>query len=91
MCIIDKTQIAHTVLAYLDEHQEAHDTLEGIVEWWLMEQKIVNQTAVVREALGELVAEGLLLERTSRDSQTHYCLNQQKSSEIRRRLGRTSP
>ncbi len=89
MCIIDKTHVALSVLTYLSEHQEAHDTLDGIVEWWLMEQKIVTQTAVVREALGELVAEGLILKRQSYDSQTHYCLNRQKTLEIRERIERT--
>lgn len=75
MCLVDKSHISRNVLAYLSARPEARDTLEGIVEWWLVEQRIVEQTAVVREALAELVAGGLLLERRGADSRTLYCVS----------------
>jgi hypothetical protein len=88
MCITDKARISHDVLAYLVHHRDAQDTLEGVVEWWLTEQKIVNQTAVVSEALGELVAEGLVLEREGRDRAKRYRLNRRRTKEIMERLRR---
>ena len=65
LCFPGKPQIAHEILAYLAEHPEAEDTLDGIVRWWLLEQKIKYQTNMVREAIAELVGEGLLLEYKS--------------------------
>ena len=82
MCLVPKADIARRVLAYLAEHQDAQDTLEGIVEWWLVKQRIVEQTATVREALDELLAEGLLVSRAGRDSQTFYGLNRRRADEI---------
>jgi len=78
----NKSQIGYQILAYLAEHPEAQDTLEGIVEWWLLERQIKFQTARVKEALSELVAKGLIFEKKGSDSQTHYRINQVKSKEI---------
>lgn len=80
---IEKSQIAHEVLAYLAEHPEAQDTLEGIIEWWLLEREIKRQTALVKESLGELVVAGLVLECQGSDAQTRYQVNHAKLREIR--------
>ena len=37
---MDEDQVAKDILAYLAEHPQAMDTLEGIAEWWLMRQHI---------------------------------------------------
>lgn len=60
LCFPDKTRIAHEILAYLVEHPEAQDTLEGIVQWWLLERKIKYQEILVKEALTKLVQDGYL-------------------------------
>ena len=78
----NKLQTSYQILAYLVEHPEARDTLEGIVEWWLLERQIKFQKAIVKEALSELVAKGLILELKGTNSQTHYRLNQIKYEEI---------
>jgi hypothetical protein len=82
MCVTSKAQTAHEVLAYLAEHQDAQDTLEGIVEWWLLEQKIKYRTAEVKEALDELVAQSLVLERKEKGTRVRYRLNRRKVAEI---------
>jgi len=82
MCISDKTRIARDVLSYLIEHQDAQDTLEGIVEWWLVEQKIKQQTARVKEVLDDLVKNTYLLESTGLDSRSRYRINHSKRNEI---------
>jgi predicted transcriptional regulator len=56
--------------------------LEGIVEWWLLEQEIKRRTAAVQEALAELLARGLVQERKGRDGRMHYRLNRRKLAEI---------
>ena len=82
LLIRNKSQIINEILAYLAEHPKAQDTLEGIVEWWLLERQIKFQMAQVKKALAELVAKGLILEKKGPNSQTHYRINQAKSKEI---------
>jgi hypothetical protein len=74
--------MAENILAYLATHPEAQDTMEGIVEWWLLEQEIRRSTAQVKAALAELVAQGLVLERRGKDGQIHYRINRLKTAKI---------
>lgn len=84
MGIGEKSQISHEILAYLVEHPEARDTLEGILEWWLLERKIKRQKDQVKKALTELVSKGLVLEHKGGNSQAHYSINQSKYEEIQK-------
>ena len=70
------------ILAYLAEHPEAQDTLEGIVEWWLLERTIKFQETQIIKAISELVGKGLVIEHRGRDAQTQYRINQNKYQEI---------
>lgn len=78
--------IANEILAYLIKHPEAQDTLEGITEWWLLEQRIRSAVAEVDGALRNLVAADLLATRRCADGRTYYALNRTKEREIRRHL-----
>ena len=78
--------IADEILAYLVEHPEAQDTLEGITEWWLLEQRIRHVVAEVDGVLHDLVADDLLVTRQCADGRTYYGLNRAKEREIRRHL-----
>ena len=80
----NKSQIGNQILTYLVEHPEAQDTLEGIVEWWLLERQIKFQTAGVKEALSELIAKGLVVEQKKIDSKIHYRVTQSRFKEIKR-------
>ena len=84
LLINDESKIGNEILAYLVDHPKAQDTLEGIVEWWLLERKIEFVTASVKEALSELVAKELILEKKGPDSQIHYRINQKKYEEIKK-------
>jgi len=70
----ERLQIRQQILAYLDDHPDAQDTLEGIVQWWLLEREIQHWMGRVKDALDELVAEGLISEYEGRDGQIHYRL-----------------
>ena len=70
-------------MSYLSEHATAQDTFDGIVEWWLLEQKINRQTRQVQKVLDELVAKKLISSRTASDSRIHYRINKRKAREIR--------
>lgn len=89
LCLNGKPQISHEILAYLAEHPDARDTLEGVVQWWLLDRKIRYQTGLVREALTELVDKGLILENTDRDSRAHYRINRDRLNEILAFLGQS--
>ena len=71
------------ILEYLDRHPEAQDTLEGIVEWWLLETRIQRAFAEVKTAIAELVELGFIKAVTTRKS-VHYKVNPKKKREIAR-------
>lgn len=79
---VKRSIVARAILDYLRKHPDAQDTVDGITEWWLPEEKIKSRAAIVREALNGLVGEGLVLERKGKDSQIHYRINRRKSKEI---------
>lgn len=86
MCKTEQKQTAYEILAYLAEHPGSQDTLEGVVEWWLLEQMIKDRTARVIEALAELVGKGLVLERKGIDTRAHYRVNRRRLREIKEML-----
>jgi hypothetical protein len=75
-------QIAYDILVYLTIHPKAHDTLEGILEWWLLEQHIRREAKTVKDGLAILVARGFILQCQSGDARSHYSLNQTRLDEI---------
>jgi hypothetical protein len=81
--INDESRIGNEILAYLVDHPNARDTLEGIVDWWLLERQIKFQAASVKEALSDLVDRGLILEHKGLDSHTHYRINLSRFEEIK--------
>jgi hypothetical protein len=83
LIVNNDSKIENEILAYLVENPKAQDTLEGIVEWWLLEREIKFETARVKEALSDLVAKGFILEKKGSNSQIHYCINQNKHEEIK--------
>ena len=83
MCAPDERQIARDILGYLSAHTAAQDTFDGIVEWWILEQRIKRETRHVQKVLNELVARKLLSSHTASDSRTHYRINRRKVKEIR--------
>jgi hypothetical protein len=84
LLITDKSLISNEILAYLVDHPKAQDTLEGIMNWWLLERTIKFQKAQVKKALADLVAKGLVLEEKGSNSQIHYRIKQSKYKEIRK-------
>ncbi len=79
----DETQeTAHKILAYLMDNPDAKDTLEGILDWWLLQQDLRRNIALVRKALDKLIDKKLLLERKGNDKQKYYQVNHEKLNEI---------
>ena len=75
-------ETAHKILAYLMANPNAQDTLEGILDWWLLQQDFKRNIALVRKALDELIDKKFLLERKGTDRQKYYQVNHEKLNEI---------
>jgi DNA-binding PadR family transcriptional regulator len=89
----DKTEqndIAYDVLSYLAENTKAEDTLGGIAEWWLLQQRIRFEMSRIRNALDDLIARGLVVEVEGPDKSTYYRMNEAKREEIKLILERRS-
>jgi hypothetical protein len=78
--------LADQVLAYLVQHPQAQDTLEGFVEWWLLEQGVRYGIGELETALSDLVEHDYLVAWQCRDGRTYYGLNRGKEREIRTHL-----
>ena len=81
-----RVSLADEVLQYLINHKRAHDTVEGIVAWWLPEQRIRYALTEVEAVLRELVVSGFVIARKTPDGVLHYCMNPREEPAIRRRL-----
>jgi hypothetical protein len=83
-----RSEIARAIVEYLRKNPHAQDTLAGIAEWWLPQQRIKTSKAKLKEVLADLVTRGLILESKGKDLQIHYRINDRKldeSEEIARR------
>jgi DNA-binding transcriptional ArsR family regulator len=60
----------------------AQDTLEGIVEWWLLQQELKRSSTLIQRALEILTREGLVIELKELGG-TYYRINREKYGEIR--------
>lgn len=76
------SQIGEQILRYLVKNPEAGDTIEGIVEWWLLEQRIENQLAETRRELERLISLDFVQEIEGPGGRIHYRLNQSRRGEI---------
>jgi hypothetical protein len=77
----DESPIVEEILAYLQTHPDAQDTLEGVVEWWLRAQTIRHRTVAAKAALEQLVKKGRLIEKKTEGGSTVYRLNPEKVRE----------
>lgn len=90
---VRRDQLALQILEYLRTHSDAQDTAEGIAEWWSLEHRVRNEITEVKRSLLELVAQGLVVEKTGRDGRAHFRLNPRKrrvATHVRRRTERRS-
>jgi len=79
----EESPIVQDILSYLLAHTAAEDTVEGIVEWWLLEERIKRRIKEVQSVLDELVSQSLILAHESKDSKIRYRINKTKMNRIR--------
>jgi DNA-binding IclR family transcriptional regulator len=70
---VNDEEVAESILAYLAEHPQAMDSVEGIAQWWIMRQQVrVNVTTLARVLQG--LADKGLLEQIGDGEQRRYRL-----------------
>ena len=70
-------EIEHSVLAYLHRHPQAADTLRGIVNWWLPQQRYDSDCRHIERVLDRLADKGVLHRDKLPDGEVLYALNRQ--------------
>lgn len=81
----NRTEIARRILIYLDENPEAQDSIEGILQWWLLERTVHYEKIRVEEVIEELVSRNFIVARKISGLPIMYSLNPSKLKEIRSR------
>ena len=74
-----RSRIARALLNYLRKFPDAQDTIDGIAEWWLPDQRIRSAPPALKGALNEMVSRGFIFQNKGKDSQIRYRLNRRKS------------
>jgi hypothetical protein len=68
----EKELLSQRILRYLEKHPEAGDTLEGIVTWWLEQERIDRVVDDVADALRNLEKKGTVLAHRTQTGTTIY-------------------
>lgn len=71
----DPGEVERSVLTYLRHHPQAADTLRGIVNWWLPQQRYESGCLRIERVLSELVARGVLRRDPLPHGEVLYALN----------------
>jgi hypothetical protein len=86
VCLPDKSHIAREILTYLANHPDAQDTLDGIMQWWLLDQGNRYKPIMIQEVVKDLVLEGTIIETIIPDSPAVYRLNVAKRDRMKELL-----
>lgn len=76
MCKEDVSTIAGKIMAYLQKRPMASDSLDGIVHWWLIQQSILDNKALVQQALELLTEQGKVSKNVNPNRETMYSLGE---------------
>jgi hypothetical protein len=80
---------AAEILEYLARHPDAQDTIDGILNWWLLDTCIRKWAGKITETVDFLVREGFLEEKSSDDGHILYRVSAQYRTTLEQR--RASP
>ena len=75
----EEQEIAREILRHLKKHPEAKDTLDGIVQWWLLRERV--EPTKVEGAVSLLLSQDLILKTQRPGLAAYYQLNHEKEVE----------
>lgn len=75
----DVAEMVDAIKRYLKKHPQAADTLEGIVNWWLLRQRYEIAEEVVNKALEVLVEQGTVAKMNPKGSKPIYRLKEEQN------------
>lgn len=84
----ERNQVIRKILRYLIEHPDVQDTLEGIVQWWILEERLKDSLDNVRQTMLVLEEMEFVMSHQAGDGRVHYMLNREKLAEILTWLGK---
>ncbi|MDF2177344.1 hypothetical protein P2G88_03680 [Aliiglaciecola sp. CAU 1673] len=64
--------VAWEILRYIQRHPDCADSVEGVVQWWLLRERYKLGLEQVQRALDELCAKGYLDKRIVADGTAIY-------------------
>lgn len=68
----EKKILSQRIINYLKKHPEAGDTLEGIVTWWLEQERIDRVVDDIADTMRGLEKEGKVLSHKTQTGTTIY-------------------
>ena len=78
---IRRQRVHRLILSYLSEHPDAEDSIDGILQWWLLQEEIRFRVQEVEAALAELVHRGIVIERIGKDLRPRYQIDRTRYHE----------
>jgi len=70
--VFSPTNVFEAIHRYLNAHQDAADSAEGIARWWLPSMNVTASLPEVEAALEQLLTRGLVQKRTLADGRVIY-------------------
>jgi Fe2+ or Zn2+ uptake regulation protein len=81
-------ELTADILGYMLEHPDSCDEAQGIVAWWISEQRLRAGLATVERILDRLAMMGLVVAHQIPRGRTLYSLNKQRKHEVAQYIGR---
>ena len=78
----DVSKVADEIIRYLDAHENAADTLEGVAQWWISRQRIQEALEQVQKALDFLCEEGIVKATPVVGGKILYSLNKEALNKL---------
>ena len=72
---------AQLLLQYMQNHPEAKHTAEGIVRWWILQQKLDEEVGVVEKVIEYLTDAGVLEKVLMPDENSYFKFHPEKVAE----------
>jgi hypothetical protein len=76
---------APEILDYLARHPGAQDTMDGILQWWVLDAHVRKWAPKISETVAQLVERGFLKQKRSADGHVFYKISSSYLDTLRRR------